>query len=147
NDLFEALEIQMPTFADHSADTIESLCVNLLGRHQRIRTEVGEHSLHQVTYVPHFVLDGLVGSIRSDESAFPSSLKHVEKLGSVCVLADRETRSNLPTVPMSSAWLERNAETAFAIYEPGDVRSDIHGVRPEPACYAVLQPHPRTLNP
>ena len=48
----------------------------------------------------------------------PSLPDHVEQLSSVRVLADREARSDLPSEAMSLARLERNAETAFAVYEP-----------------------------
>src|SRR6266542_2966342 len=91
-----------------------------------VRTEVEEHALHQMPHLPDFVLDGFVGPIRSDESATPLLLDDVVKLSSVCVLADRETRSNLPTVPMSPARLERDAEAAFAVHEPRDVPGQIH---------------------
>src|SRR6266581_1661909 len=109
---------------------------------------MGEHALRQMPNVPHFVLDGLVGSIRTDESTVPSLLDQVEKLSSVRVLVDRKTRPNLPSKPVSPARLERNAETAFAVYESRDVRSKFHREKPGPASYAPDQPGAsRDLNP
>ena len=72
---------------------------------------------YQITDVSHFEFDRLVRSIRSYEPATPLFLDHVEKLSSIRVLADRETRPNLPAQAMTIARLERNAETAFAVYE------------------------------
>jgi hypothetical protein len=88
--------------------------------------EVREHALYEVRDLANLELDGSIGAIRSDRPAVPSSLDLVEWLSSVCVLADRKARSNLPTESMSRARLERYAETAFAIDEARDVRCDIH---------------------
>ena len=74
----------------------------------------------------HFELQCLVRPIRPDESASPFILDHVEQFSSVCVLADRETRPNLPPEAMTIAWLKRNAKTAFAVYETRDVGIQIH---------------------
>jgi hypothetical protein len=84
------------------------------------------HFRYQVSDGPHFELEGLVRSIRSYVPAIPCSLDYVERLSSVCVLADRETRPNLPAEAMSLARLERDAEAAFAIYEPGDIGIQVH---------------------
>jgi hypothetical protein len=127
----------MAPFVNELTNAVEPLYVSLLRGHQRVRTEVGEYFLHQIPYLPDFVLEGFVGSIRSDESASPLFLDHVEQLGSVCVLADRETRSNLPAESMSLTRLKRNAEAAFAVYEPRNVRGQIHREVPGPACYGL----------
>jgi len=111
----------VPAFVDQHADSIEPLHVSLFGRRERIRPEVRENLLHQISNVSYFELDGFVGPIGSDEAASPSFLNYFEELGSVRVLADRKARSDLPTQPMSAAWLERNAEAAFSIDETGDV--------------------------
>ena len=71
----------------------------------------------------------LVRSIRSDESASPFLLDHVEQFGPVCVLADRETRPHLPSEAMTIARLERNAKTAFAVYETLRCRNPNPSVR------------------
>jgi hypothetical protein len=106
-----------------------------------------QHLGHQISDIPHFELQGLVRSIRSDESAFPFLLDYVEQLGSIRVLADRETRPNLPPKAMPLTGLERDAETAFAIYEARDIGIQIHRKGPGPAFYGALRPHPRALNP
>ena len=112
--------------AHQLADSRESLEVGLLRRHQRISSEMRQHFRHQIADVPHFELECLVRSIRPDESASPFLLDHVEKFGSVCVLAHRETRPNLPPEAVPLAGLERDAETAFTIHETGDVGIQIH---------------------
>ena len=76
-----------------------------------------QHGCYQIFNAPHLELEGFVRSIRSDGPAFPSLLDRVEDLGSVCILVDRKTRTNLPPEAMPLAGLERNAETAFAIHE------------------------------
>ena|ERR1700730_6294537 len=96
-----------------------------------------QHFVHQISDVTHFELDGLVGSVRPDESALPPFLDHVEQFGSICILADRETRSDLPTEAMTITWLERNAETTFSVYKSRNVRVQIHRRRPGPACYGL----------
>ena len=140
NDLFEALEIQMPSFHYQLADAVKPFHIRLFRRHHRIRTKMGENTLHQMPHVSYFVLDSLIGSIRPDESALPPSLEHVEDLRSVRVLAHREARPNLPTEPVSPARLERNAEAAFTVYESRNIRSNIHREGPGPASYAPNQP-------
>ena len=62
--------------------------------------------LRQMPHVSHFILDGFVGSIRTDESALPSFLKQVEKLRSIRVLADRETGRT--SHPSRCRWLGWN---------------------------------------
>src|SRR5262245_58741531 len=116
----------MLSIAHESADSIESLDVALLGGKQRVLPEVREHALYEVADCSDLVLQGLVGPIWADRSAFPPSLELVQQLGSLCVLANREARSHLPTEPMSRARLERNAETAFAVDEARDVRCNVH---------------------
>ena len=106
DDLFQAVTLLVFSLRDEPADSIESVDVVLLRRKQRILPEVWEHSLDEVLDVAHLELDGLVGPIRSDRSALPSFLELVEELSSVCVLADREARSNLPAESMSRARLE-----------------------------------------
>jgi hypothetical protein len=85
-----------------------------------------QHLRHQISDVSHFELQRLVRPIRPDESAFPLFLDYVEQFSSLCVLAHRETRSNLPAEAMTIAWLERNAKTAFAGYETRNVGIQIH---------------------
>ena len=65
------------------------------------------------------------------------SFDHVKQLGSLCVLADREARSHLPTESMTIARLERNAETTFTIHETGDVGVQVHRQGSGPACYGL----------
>src|SRR6266513_2888524 len=88
---------------------------------------------NQIAGIPDLELEGLVGSIGSNGTTPPRALKHVEELRSFRVLADRETRSNLPAEAVPLTRLERNAETAFAIYIARDVgieiRSGIQGRR------------------
>jgi len=96
-----------------------------------------QHFVHQTSHVSHFKLDGLVGSVRPDESAFPLLLDHVEEFGSVCVLADRKTRSNLPTKAMTIARLKRNAEATFSVHKTRNIGIQIHRQRPGPACYGL----------
>ena len=96
-----------------------------------------QNFLHQISDVTHFELDSLVGSVRPDESAPPPLLDPVEQSGSICVLADRETRPNLPTEAMTTAWLKRNAKATFSVYESRNVRVQIHRQRPGPACYGL----------
>ncbi len=126
NYAFESVELEVSLRLNQLADVLKPLHVGLLRRHQWKRDEVGKHSLHQVIHVSHFVLDGLVGSIRSDRPAVPSLLHRVQQLSSVCILADRKARSNLPPESMSSTRLERNAETALAVHEARDVRIQVH---------------------
>jgi hypothetical protein len=110
-----------------------------------MRSEMRQHSSYQITNVPHLELERLVRSVRSDEPAFPFRFDHVEQFGSICVLADRETRSNLPAESMTIARLERNAETTFTIHESGDVGVQVHRQGSGPACYglsAIQGSHP-----
>src|ERR1700682_4639697 len=137
----------MLTLAHELADSRESLEVGLFGGHQRIRSEVRQHLRYQTSDVSHFELQCLVRPIRPDESASPFILDHVEQFSSVCVLADRETRPNLPPEAMTIAWLKRNAKTAFAVYETRDVGIQIHRQRSGPACYGIFRSHPRALKP
>ena len=65
-----------------------------------------QHFRHQISHVPNFKLESFIRSVRSDEPAFPFLLDSVEQLGSVCILANRKTRSNLPTKAMSLARLK-----------------------------------------
>ena len=108
------------------ADSRESLEVGLLRRHQRICSEMRQHFCHQIADISHFELERLVRSIWPDESASPFLLDYVEKLSSVCVLAHREARSNLPPKAVPLTGLERDAETAFTIHETLDVGIQIH---------------------
>src|SRR4029079_855867 len=75
---------------------------------------------------------------RPNESASPLLLNRVKEFGSICVLADRKARSNLPPKAMTLAWLERDAETPFSIYETRDVRIQIHRQGSGPACYGIF---------
>ncbi len=77
-----------------------------------------QHFRHQISHVPNFKLESYIRSVRSDEPAFPLLLNQVEQFGSVCILADRKARSNLPTKAMTLARLKRNAETAFPSTNP-----------------------------
>jgi len=129
----------MPPTSYQLTDAIKPFRICLLRGHHRIRAEMGENVLHQMPHVSHFVLDSLVGSTRSDESALPSFLEQVENFSSVRILADREAWSNLPPKPVSPARLERNTEAAFAVYKSRNVRSNIHRQGPGPAFYASNQ--------
>jgi hypothetical protein len=86
-----------------------------------------QHFCYQIFDASHFELEGLVGPIRPYKSTPPRLLNFVEKFSAFCVLANRETRSNLPPEAMPLTGLERNAEAAFAVYESRDVRVQIHG--------------------
>jgi len=105
-----------------------------------------QHFRYQITDVPNFELECLVWSVRPYESAFPLLLNHVQEFRSICVLADRETRSHLPTKTMTRAWLEWDAETTFSIHKTRDVRIQIHRQGSGPACYGILRFHPEGLN-
>jgi hypothetical protein len=137
----------MPSRTHRFADSCESFEVGLLGRDQWERSEMRQHLGHQISDVSHFELQRLVRSVRPDKSALPNSLDHIEQLSSFGVLADRETRSHLPSEAMAIAWLERNAETTFAIYESRNVGIQIDRQRPGPASYEVVRLHPRALSP
>lgn len=84
------------------------------------------HLGYQISNRPDFELQRVVRPIRSDVPAFPLFLEYAEQLGSVCVLADRETRSNFPPEAMTLAGLKRDAETAFAVHEAGNVGIQVH---------------------
>src|SRR5712691_4997309 len=137
----------MPIVVHQLTDSRESCKVSFLRRHQRIRFEMWQHFRYQIANVPNFELEGLIRSVRPDESASPPLLNRVKEFGSIRVLAHRKTWSNLPTEAMTLARLERNAETAFSIYETRDVRIQIHQQNSGPACYGILRLHPRGLNP
>ena len=128
----------MLAITDQLADSREPFKVSLFRRHQRIRFEVWQHFRYQFADVPYLELEYLIRSVRSDGSASPHLLNRPKEFGSVCVLADRKARSNLPTEAVTLARLERNAETTFSIYETGDVRIQIHRQGSGPACYGSL---------
>jgi hypothetical protein len=96
-----------------------------------------QHMCHQISYVPHFELERLVRSVRSDEPASPFLLDYMEQFGSLRVLADREARSHLPTESMTIARLKRNAETTFTIHKTGDVGVQVHRQGSGPASYGL----------
>src|SRR5205807_3795761 len=104
----------MPAITYQLADSREPFKVSLLRRHQWIRFEVWQHFRYQLADVPYFELECLIRSVRPDGSASPLLLNRVKEFGSICVLAHRKTRSNLPAKAVSLAWLERNAETTFS---------------------------------
>ena len=81
-----------------------------------------QHFLYQISDVPYLELECLIRSVRPDGPASPLLLNRAKEFGSVCVLADRKARSNLPTEAMTLARLKRNAKTTFSIYETRDVR-------------------------
>jgi hypothetical protein len=126
NNLLKTIKLEMFSFANQLTDSLEPLKIGLLVRHQRIRSKMRQHFSYQIFDAPHFELESLVRSIRSDGSTVPAFLKHVEQLGSIGVLADRETRSNLPPEAVSLTGLERNAETTFTIYETRNIGIQIH---------------------
>src|SRR5947208_2332277 len=128
----------MPAITYQLADSCEPFEVSLLRRHQRIRFEVWQHFRYQLADVPYFELECLIRSVRPDRSAFPLLLNRAKELGSICVLAHRETRSNLPTEAMTLARLKRDAKATFSIYETGDIRIQIHRQGSGPACYGSL---------
>src|SRR5438309_9246195 len=129
------------------ADSRESFEVSLLRRHQRIRFEVWQHFRYQLADVPYFELECLIRSVRPDESAFPLLLNRLQKFGSICVLAHRKARSNLPTEAMTLARLKRDAKATFSIYETGDVRIEIHRQGSEQACYEIFRFNPGISTP
>jgi hypothetical protein len=88
---------------------------------------MGQDRFNKVSNLSDFKLESFVRSIRTNESASPMVLKHVKQFCSIRVLANRETRPNLPAEAMSLARNERDAEAAFAIYKPRDVGCKIHG--------------------
>ena len=99
---------------------------------------MGQDPRIQVRQPPDFELKCLVGTIRPDRAAIPHLVKDREQFGPLRVLADRETRSNLPTEAMTLARLKRDAKATFSIYETGDVRIQIHRQGSGPACYGSL---------
>ena len=127
----------MSAIANQLADSRESLEIGLLGRQERRRSEMRQHVCYQITDVPHFELERLVRSVRSDEPAFPFLSYYVEQFGSLRVLADREARSHLPTESMTIARLKRNAETTLTVHETGDVGVDVHRQGSGPASYGL----------
>jgi hypothetical protein len=147
DNLFKTFTFEMSSFADQLTDSREPFKVSLLRRHQRIRLEVWQHFGYQFADVPYFEFESLIRSVRSDRSASPLLLNRVQELSSICVLADREARSNLPTKAVSLAWLKRDAETTFSIYETGDVRIQIHRQGSGPACYGIFRFHPGISTP
>ncbi len=126
------------SFLEYQAtNLIEQLHIALPRGEQRHRTKVRQHRFDQVSNLSDFKLESFVRTIGPNESASPMFLKPVQQFCSVCILADRETRSNLPAESMSLTRLERNAEAAFAIYEPRNVRGQIHREVPGPAFYEL----------
>src|SRR5437867_4692350 len=97
-------------------NALESSEVSLLRRKHRRPPKVRQHPANQVANVPDLELESLVGSIRPDGTAPPRVLEQVEQLGSFSVLADRDTRSHLPSEAMSLARVEGNAKTTFAVH-------------------------------
>ena len=88
---------------------------------------MGENLPHQIADRANLILESLVRPIRSNETASPALLDCIKQVGSICVLADREARSNLPAKLVPSAGLKRDAEAAFPVYESGNVGCEIHG--------------------
>lgn len=116
----------MPLVQHQATHLVQPFHVLLLGRQERILPEVGENLLHQIADVADLELERHVRAVRTDEPTPPYLLKFVKQSGSICVLADRETRSHFPAEAMSSTRLERHAEAAFAVYESRDVRGEVH---------------------
>jgi hypothetical protein len=85
-----------------------------------------EYLRDEILNVSHLEFQGLVRSIWSDEAAAPSVLDHGQELCSICVLADRKARSDLPTQPVTPARLKGNTEAALSIHESRDVRGEVH---------------------
>src|SRR5882724_6253153 len=111
-----------------------------------MEAKVRKHFRHQIPNGSNLEFDGLVRSIGSNEAASPRLLDRKQEAGSVLVLADRETRPNLPAKPMSSAWLERNTKAAFPICKARDVGCEIHqqdqGRRVMKPCDFIQGAHP-----
>ena len=116
----------MMTVEDQAAHALEQLHIALLGRDDGMCPKVRQHLLDEIGDVSHLELEGLVRPVWSDVTTTPSIANDGQKLCSVFVLADRETRSHLPAESMSLTRLERDTETAFSIYETGDVVIKIH---------------------
>src|SRR5436190_21022640 len=111
----------MPSSVDHFADSLESSDIRLFGRHQRVLPKVWDHLPHELRDIPHFKLKSLIRSVGTDRTAFPHFLNLAQHLCAICVLADRETRSNLPPESMSPTRMERDTEARFTICESGYV--------------------------
>src|SRR5438067_9453015 len=137
----------MPAITYQLADSREPFKVSLLRRHQRKRFEVWQHFRYQLADVPYFELECLVRSVRPDESAFPLLLNRLQKFGSICVLAHRKARSNLPTEAMTLSRLKRNAKATSSISETGDVKIQIHRQGSGPGCYGSLPIPIQEFNP
>ena len=116
----------MPLVKDKLANLVESLNVTLLGRLQGILPKMRQNLCHEIPNIADLELEGLIRSIRPNETTFPHRLDLKQQLSPVSILTDRETRPDLPAKAMPLAGNEGDTETAFAVYVSRDVRGQIH---------------------
>jgi hypothetical protein len=74
HDLAQPALIEVSAIMHKLTHATESLAVNLLGRHQRIRSKMWQDTRYQISNVSDLVFQGPVGSIGSNEPTSPSLL-------------------------------------------------------------------------
>ena len=93
----------------------ENLEVIPLTRQQWVLLKVREYSDCQLGNATHFVFDGAVTTIRSNETAFKDSLKDQQDFGAIRILADGKAGTYVPTELVTLAFVERHAKAAFTV--------------------------------
>jgi hypothetical protein len=107
------------------ADVCEQLEVALLAGAERIALEVRDNSIEEEREASHLPLHRAIAAIRPERAAAEVPLDVQQDLAAVAVLADRQTRSDLPADPKGRTWRDRDREAALTVDVSGDVRREI----------------------
>ena len=111
------------------ADVRERLEVFPLAREQWVRLKVRYHCGIEEWKASHLPLHRLVAAI-GPECAAPEVLLDLQQhLDAVAVLADRETRTDLPADPKCGSWRDRYREATLTVDVSGDIRREIDRAR------------------
>ena len=128
-DLDQLFRLAVVALSHALADVRERLEVLPFAGEQWVRLKVRNHCGIQEWQASYLPLHRLVAAIRPECAAPEVPLDLQQHLDAIAVLADRETRTDLPADPKFGSWRDRYREATLTVDVSRDIRREIDRAR------------------